>query len=152
MAAANGMTDISGYDREHLKSPIIDGNETVPTSASRPWAYQYCTMFGFFQTPNPAYPLRSFDLELPYWPEFCKALFDPDLPPTTDGWTNSYFGGLDIPGSNIFFFTASEDPWQYCGMTEIHDPVRQADMKAWHVECEDCSHCVDIATVKPTDA
>ena len=111
MAAAQGMTDISGYDRELLKDPTIGGNATVATSASRPWAYQYCTMFGFFQTPNPIYPLRSFDLELAYWPEFCKALFDPDLPPTTDGWTNAYFGGLDITGSNIYFFTACEDPW-----------------------------------------
>ena len=112
-----------GYDREVIKLTTVNNS-----TASRQWAYQFCTMFGFFQTPNKIYPLRSFDLELPYWHDFCKYIFDPALPATKDGWTNQYFGGLNIEGDNIFFFTASEDPWQYCGMRTIHNPAKQQNM------------------------
>lgn len=65
--------------------------------------------------------------------------------------SNEYFGGLDITGSNIFFLTASEDPWQYAGMIEIHDPLVQKDMVAFHIDCVDCGHCIDLHSSSPTD-
>lgn len=70
--------------------------------------------------------------------------------PSVD-YVNSNFGGLDITGENIFFMTASEDPWQGACMVELHDPVKQKDMVAHHITCPDCSHCVDLHAPAPDD-
>ena len=61
------------------------------------------------------------------------------------------FGGLEITGENIFFLNAIEDPWQYAGMLEIHDPVKQKDMQAERINCTDCGHCVDLKASSPSD-
>ena len=37
-------------------------------------------------------------------------------------------------------------------MTKIHNPELQKDMKAWHIVCEDCSHCIDLHAPDPKDA
>ena len=64
---------------------------------------------------------------------------------------NSHFGGMDITGSNIVFMTAIEDPWQGSQMVSIHDPVVQKEMVAYHIDCTDCSHCVDLHSPSASD-
>jgi hypothetical protein len=46
--------DPSHYDREFLKKEEID-----VTLSSRQWTYQYCTEFGYFQTPYQMLNMRS---------------------------------------------------------------------------------------------
>lgn len=58
---------------------------------------------------------------------------------------------MEITGSRIFFATASEDPWQYAGMTSIYDQDKQYDMVAHHINCVDCGHCVDLQTPNEKD-
>ena len=74
----------------------------------------------------------------------CQRVFDVTIPPPAIEFTNNYFGGLNITGSNIFFMNAIEDPWRYAGMQKIHDPVLQKDMRAHLIDCKDCAHCVDL--------
>lgn len=93
--------------------------------------------------------MRSQILHLPYWPDYCSRVFGDKLPANTYEHTNKIYGGLDIRGQNIFFANAEEDPWQWAGMREIQDPIRQAGMTAEMINCTDCGHCVDFHT--PTD-
>lgn len=60
--------------------------------------------------------------------------------------TNKLYGGLDIKGENIYFVNAGDDPWQYAGMTKIHNPDTQSKMVAMLADCADCGHCIDLHT------
>jgi len=66
--------------------------------------------------------MRSYFIETPFWFEYCKRIFGNTIAPPAINYTNGYFGGLNITGSNIFFANAIEDPWQFAGMREIYDP------------------------------
>lgn len=133
------------YWRVALQSTEIDTSK-----AYRQWTYEYCTQFGFFQTPNHLYPMRSIALDMDFWYDYCKAIFGDLLPEPAVDEINRFYGGLDIKGENIYFINGSEDPWQFAGMTSLKHPwTSQRNMKAAYVECETCGHCVDFHT--PTD-
>lgn len=117
----------------------------------RQWTYQYCTEFGWFQEPNTLFPTRSQSLNADFWIDYCQRIYSPSIAPPAIAFSNSYFGGLEITGKNIYFLTASEDPWQFAGMTSIYDPSKQSEMKAWHIECVDCGHCVDLHEANNSD-
>ena len=105
------------YDSNYLSNTAIDINDS-----SRQWTYQYCSEFGFFQTPNDEHPMRSTALDMSYWPDYCQRVFGADIPTKTDA-TNKHYGALDITGDNIFFLNGSEDPWQYAAMRELTHPT-----------------------------
>ena len=97
-------------------------------------------------------PERSWVLKDEYWIDFCSQVFNlKNYTGPSVNETNKYYGGLNITGSNIFFMTASEDPWQHAGMRSIHDPSLQKDMRAYHIECQDCGHCIDLHADKTSD-
>ena len=55
--AIKGQADLAGvapsdYCRHAIK------NTTVTLSAARPWTYQYCTEFGFYQVPSKKHAMR----------------------------------------------------------------------------------------------
>jgi hypothetical protein len=81
----------------------------------------------------------------------CKDVFGQDLKPPSTDEHNKRYGGLDIKGKNIYFFNAGDDPWQYAGMTKIHDPVKQSQMKAFYIDCKDCGHCIDLHSPLDSD-
>jgi hypothetical protein len=67
--------DIAGvlppdYDANIIADPTMD-----PEGWARPWTYQYCTEYGWFQTPSQLHPMRSEMLELSYWPDMCSRAF-----------------------------------------------------------------------------
>ena len=62
----------SDYCRNNLKKEAL--------SNARSWTYQYCTEFGWFQTPSHEHPLRSQNLlGLPYWLDYCNEIFGTKL-------------------------------------------------------------------------
>ncbi len=130
------------YDSIMLQDITIDINKNL-----RQWTWQYCTEFGFFQTPSET-SMRSSVIALPFWSDYCKRIFkNKYVSPKTD-YTNKLYGGTNIKGHNIFFANAEEDPWQWAGMRDYnptHYPTLQAEM----INCTDCGHCVDFHT--PTD-
>lgn len=119
----------------------------------RQWTWQVCTEFGWFQVPNAKHPMRSNFVGPQYWSPFCEAVFGAEYAsePKVDFY-NELYGGLDIQGSNIVFANAIEDPWQWAGMRQIHDPATQSGMEAILINCENCAHCVDLHTPSLTDA
>jgi len=95
--------------------------------------------------------MRSYFIESPFWLAYCKRIFGDDLPALNINFTNSYFGGMNITGSNIFFVNAVEDPWQFAGMREIYNPKLQSGMEARLINCTNCGHCIDLGTPKSDD-
>ena len=93
--------------------------------------------------------MRSSEIALPFWSDYCKRIFGEELPADPSVWTNHHYGGLNIKGENIFFANSSEDPWQWASMLEIQDPTEQAKMQVGYADCDACGHCSDLHI--PTD-
>lgn len=134
---------IHDYDaRDFDYAEITDFN-----SSARPWYYQMCYEFGFFQTPNSKVAMRPYILRYDNWIDYCKRIYKDDsyTGPDIDG-TNAYFGGLDMVADNILFTNAVEDPWQYAGMRHLENSAEQSshNMAAYLIDCEDCGHCIDL--------
>ena len=129
------------YDAVSLSGTTID-----ISSSLRQWTYQYCTEFGFFQTPNVEQPMRHQSLRAPFWPDYCERVFGRPIR-TGTAKTNEHYGGLEIEGDNIFFLNGSEDPWQYAAMRELpHPATTQKTMSVQYIQCDSCAHCVDFHT------
>jgi hypothetical protein len=138
-------TDISGvnppdYDAQLLSLEVID-----PFSAGRPWTYQYCTEYGWFQTPSQVHPMRSEMLKLPYWYDMCSRVFKgldmTNLPKALQ--TTIDQGGFNIQGTNTFFTNGNEDPWQWATQRENRPLL---DQVAETSNCTDCGHCAELYT------
>jgi len=97
--------------------------------------------------------MRSNFIGPQYWTPFCEAVFGKDYAsdPIVD-YYNSYYGGLNITGSQIVFANAIEDPWQYAGKRQIFNKTHQTQMEAVLINCNDCAHCVDLKTPSAADA
>lgn len=137
---AKGVT-YDQYDSLMLRDTTIDINKNL-----RQWTWQYCTEFGFFQTPSQT-PVRSDNISLPFWPDYCERIFSTTIETKTD-YTNKLYGGTDIKGHNIFFANAEEDPWQWAGMRD-YNPTKYPTLHAEMINCTNCGHCIDFHT--PTD-
>ena len=90
--------------------------------------------------------MRGSEIDFDFWPDYCERIFGSQMPENHTNATNAHYGGLDIPGDNIVFINAAEDPWQMAGMTQIHNPETQSTMTALFVDCADCGHCIDFHT------
>lgn len=88
-------------------------------SSGRCWTYQYCSQFGWFQTPSPMHPMRSSQLVLDYWTEMCTRVFGDKVKVPDVGQVDVEFGGLNIKASKIFFGNGHDDPWQWATMQEL---------------------------------
>jgi hypothetical protein len=97
---------IAEYDATTLTNTTYDINK-----AGRQWTYQYCTEFGWFQEVNTEFPTRSSSLDAEYWIDYCQRIFGSSIAPPDIESINSYFKGVMMTGKNVYFATASEDPW-----------------------------------------
>lgn len=131
------------YDSLLLQEISIDTDNNM-----RQWTWQYCTEFGFFQTPGETKPMRSSVISLPFWPDYCRRIFkNKYLSPKSDE-TNQLHGGTTIKGHNIIFTNAEEDPWQWAGMRD-YNREQYPSLHAVMINCKNCGHCVDFHT--PTE-
>lgn len=137
-----GSHKLASYDREQLKEEAIEVSKS-----SRQWTYQYCTEFGYFQTPHKDVYMRSRLLNLDFWREYCSAIFKTNIVTRADE-TNVEFGSVDIRGTNIFFTNGGEDPWQWASVN-ASQPV-QNNLSITY-QCENCAHCFDLHTEQDTD-
>ncbi|CAI2368762.1 unnamed protein product [Moneuplotes crassus] len=126
-----------------LKAPRLNA-----ASTGRAWHYQYCTEYGYFQTPHDDSPMRSKLLKRPYWDEGCQESFGKDIL-TQAKATNVHFGSDFVRGSNTFFTNGGEDPWQWVGVTEVYEELNQ---KSRLIQCEGCAHCVELYNEEEDDA
>ncbi len=63
------------------------------TSGARQWNYQCCTQFGWWQTAqNNSQSLRSSEVDINFYKEFCSSVFAPNYWPNAD-LVNFMYGG-----------------------------------------------------------
>lgn len=98
----------SDYNSYELAKTTVS-NMTV----GRQWTYQYCTMFGWFQTPsNETEPARSYSLLERNWEDYCQRIYGEDVTKPSPSYVNNTLGSREMSnGTNTFMFNALEDPW-----------------------------------------
>lgn len=113
--SANGQTceDASWKESvEYMSNPEKDAN-----NAARPWTFQTCNEFGYYQTTDSSnQPFSSWKwLNLQFSLDICKTSFDWHSEPAVD-WTNQKYGDLHIAGTEIIFPSGTIDPWHALGV------------------------------------
>ena len=104
-----------GVSPPDYDSLAIAGTKMDVNSSARPWTYQYCTEYGWFQVPSKKNPMRSEYLDLPYWPAMCERAFPGmNMDKRPKAWANTIDqGGVSIAVNEIFFANGGEDPWRW---------------------------------------
>jgi len=100
---------------------------------NRAWTWQTCVEYGWFQgtdkDSNVFFPdMPSIRYILP-WCEYAYGI--KDMTPNID-WTNSYYGGWDIEGTNILFTNGVKDPWSTLSITSDIHKIRAVTYDAAH--------------------
>jgi hypothetical protein len=148
--AANGQTceDASWADTvAYLSAPQKDS-----ANNGRPWTYQTCNEFGYFQTTDSVnQPFHSWRwINLDFSRALCKAAFDGWLVDPQVDWINTAFGGLSIAGSEILFPSGTIDPWHALGVTNYTQQLLpSASEQALYIE--GTAHCNDLYAPASSD-
>jgi len=103
----------------------------------RAWTWQTCVEYGWFQgTDNNS---KVFFPDMPsvkYILPWCESVYGiQGMTPNVD-WTNSYYGGWDLKGSNILFTNGHKDPWSTISITKAIGQV--------HAVTYDAGHCAPM--------
>jgi len=99
----------------------------------RAWTWQTCVEFGFFQGTDPGTSIFFSDIDaiqdiLPW----CELVFGiKNMIPNTE-WTNAYYGGWNLKGSNILFTNGLIDPWSTLSITSNQSGILAVDYYAAH--------------------
>eukprot|EP00095_Tigriopus_kingsejongensis_P004313 maker-scaffold562_size136394-snap-gene-0.8 protein:Tk04313 transcript:maker-scaffold562_size136394-snap-gene-0.8-mRNA-1 annotation:"hypothetical protein BRAFLDRAFT_284130" len=112
---------------DHQYDPMIDflkqtNWDSVAGAGGRPWLYQTCTEFGWYQSSDqPGHPFGNhFPVE--FLEKQCTDIFGPkyNLKLLQKGIdrTNVMYGGKHIQVSNVVFVHGSIDPWHAMGITQ----------------------------------
>ena len=67
----DGGSNPADYDRTIIASTVID-----PMSSGRPWTFQYCTEYGWFQSMSTEQPMRSPVVDAAYFSQMCADAFE----------------------------------------------------------------------------
>ena len=107
------------YDTRKIADTTVD-----PMSSARPWTFQYCSEYGWFQVPSQEHVMRSTMLGMDFWYEMCQRSFGEGMPksPKAEETTIDQ-GGLDIGVTNVFFANGVEDPWKWATQMESNESL-----------------------------
>jgi len=122
-------------------------NTTIIDSPGRPWTYQYCTEFGFYQVPGENHPMRPQKLlGYDYWVDYCHSIFGLDLQINR---TIAQFSFHHSAGSDTVYTNGVEDPWQWATELKPNSAIGQYSLMS---DCTDCGHCVELYNPKDSDS
>eukprot|EP00605_Chrysophyceae_sp_TOSAG23-4_P001430 GSChrysophyteH1.ASY1.ANO1.1558.1 assembled CDS len=116
-----------------------------PSNAARPWVYQTCSEFGYYQTADsPNQPFNAFhhELSLDFSRKICFDAFDGWKSDPNVEFTNIKYGGTHIDASRIVFTSGSIDPWHALGVTNFTATLPQ--MSEQPVYIRGTAHCNDL--------
>lgn len=124
-----------------------------PTNAYRPWVYQTCSEFGYYQTTDsPNQPFHSWTpLNVNYSQELCFACYDGWTDEPDVAWINNINGGVNISGTNIVFPAGTIDPWHALGVTNATKDYLPEETEL-SVYILGTSHCQDMYKPSPSDS
>ncbi|KAJ1444099.1 peptidase S28 [Ochromonadaceae sp. CCMP2298] len=140
-AAGQQCEDASWADTvTYLSDPTKDGGNN-----GRPWTYQTCNEFGYYQTTDSSeQPFASWLWlsGLSFSRAICSAAFDGWTADPAVTWTNQEYGALGIAGTNILFPSGSIDPWHALSVTNYTQALPQPSEAAVYIE--GTAHCADL--------
>ncbi|XP_055294890.1 thymus-specific serine protease-like [Sitodiplosis mosellana] len=120
-------------------------NSTLP-SAARPWYYQTCAEYGWYQTTdfkNQPFVSKS---PLKNYLSLCQDVFGDafgvSLVGSNVNHTNVMYGGLDPAVTNVYFTYGSLDPWHPM------DILKDLNKNSPGTVIPGISHCQDTASIK----
>lgn len=115
-----------------------------PTNAGRPWTFQTCNEFGYFQTTDSTnQPFHSWKtLDLNFYMEMCSAGFDGWKSYPQVDFMNQVYGSRNIDATNIAFSAGTIDPWHALGVTNYTSSLPQST--EYPVYILGTAHCNDL--------
>ena len=133
------------YDTRVIAETTVD-----PMSSARPWTFQYCSEYGWFQVPSEEHVMRSLYLEESYWYKMCERSFGAGMTKSPRAaQTTIDQGGWNIAQTNIFFTNGVEDPWKWATQMDSNHTLNQVARVS---DCDNCGHCVELYTPAEGDA
>jgi len=122
-----------------------------PSNAARPWVYQTCNEFGFFQTcDSPNQPFHAFKdaLGLDFSRKMCFDAFDGWNSDPNVKFTNEKYGGVNLDATKIVFTSGTIDPWHALGVTNYTHTLPQYPSEL-PVYILGTAHCNDLYAPNP---
>jgi len=122
-----------------------------PTNAGRPWTFQTCNEFGYFQTTDSAHqPFHSWGvLNLDFYMDMCFAGFNGWTAEPQVGFMNQVYGSRAIDATNVIFGAGTIDPWHALGITNYTGSVAQPT--EYPVYILGTAHCNDLYAPSNSD-
>lgn len=118
-----------------------------PSNAARPWVYQTCNEFGYYQTADsPNQPFHAFQpwLGMDFSRKMCYDAFDGWSSDPDTKFTNEKYGGSNMDATNIVFTSGTIDPWHALGVTNYTAPLPEAPSEL-PVYILGTAHCKDLS-------
>lgn len=121
----------------------VDPADYLQGFGMRPWFYQSCTEFGFWQnaSSDPAQRARSTRINADYHQRLCQRLFGIEQPAATTQINETYYLPLRNQASSIYFTNGSTDPWSKLSLTSDNgnndNPALEYDVIAGAAHCDD---------------
>jgi len=130
----------------YLSDPKMD-----PNNAGRPWTYQTCNEFGYFQTADSEkQPFHAFTpLNLEFYRALCFEAFNGWTSDPQVEWMNEVYGDIRISGTNIIFPAGTIDPWHALGETNATVPLQNPTEHALYIL--GTAHCNDLYAPASSD-
>lgn len=75
MTMTNFGSTVAGVNPGDYDTRVIAETTVDPMSSARPWTFQYCSEYGWFQVPSEVNVMRSEYLEMSYWYKMCERSF-----------------------------------------------------------------------------
>jgi pimeloyl-ACP methyl ester carboxylesterase len=119
----------------------------------RQWYYQSCMEYGYWQTASadPAKSTRSTRIDLGYYADVCKRLFNITTPANTDHINTEFYRPLRTKAaSKIFMTNGSTDPWSRLSMTAVNGNVENTQLNYYTIE--GAAHCDDLHVSRQGDS
>ena len=83
-----------------------------------------------------------------FWSEYCTNIYQiPKMFPDDKRW-NMRYGGKDLKATKVIYTNGIEDPWQHAS---IIDKADDPDNVYIMIDCDDCSHCMDLRVASDND-
>ena len=125
--------------------------EKDPNNAGRPWTFQTCNEFGYFQTTDsPHQPFHSWKpLNLDFYMDMCAAGFNGWTSEPQVGFMNQVYGSRAIDATNIVFAAGTIDPWHALGVTNYTHPLPEST--EYPVYILGTAHCNDLYAPASSD-
>ncbi|EFA86462.1 hypothetical protein PPL_00255 [Heterostelium album PN500] len=142
---AGGQTGCQDYS---LKSFIDSMRKTnsKDQDGSRSWLWQTCVEFGYFSTTYPGTSVFPPTLNVEEQVKWCEEIFDIKGMTPNIAWTNSYYGGQQIQGSNIMFTNGLLDPWH---LLSVNEPNLEGTVQAATYEAGHCGTLIQSTSIDP---